>query len=286
MELFIVDAFTNQIFGGNQAGVVILGDNETFPKASVMQKIAAELKHSETAFVKQENHNTFKIRFFTPSNEIELCGHATISSFTVLRDEKKLDTGEYVLKTLAGDFRIIVSSEYTWMEMAKGELLKELTPSESIEIYQAFGLSIMDMPENLSPCIVSTGLSDILLPVNSKEKLNMAVLNRNEVINISKKYNVIGIHMYSYEAAPDVTAFCRNFAPLYDIDEESATGTSNGALTFYLSKMKCISDKDENSFIQGECMGKPSVIHSRINNNNTIYIGGNAVISVNGYIRV
>ncbi len=170
--------------------------------------------------------------------------------------------------------------------MAKGELLKQLTPSESIEIYHAFGLNFQDMPELLSPCIVSTGLSDILLPVNCKEKLNQAVLNRNEVIEISKKYNVIGIHMYFYEATPEVTAFCRNFAPLYDIDEESATGTSNGALTYYLSKMNFINKKDENSFIQGECMGKPSVIRSRINNNNTIYIGGNAVISVNGYIRV
>ncbi len=115
MELFIVDAFTNQIFGGNQAGVVILSNSEDFPDASVMQKIAAELKHSETAFVKEVNHNTFKIRYFTPNNEIELCGHATISSFTVLRNEKKLNIGDYVLQTLAGNFNIVVATEYIWM---------------------------------------------------------------------------------------------------------------------------------------------------------------------------
>jgi PhzF family phenazine biosynthesis protein len=286
MELYIVDAFTDQIFGGNQAGVVILGNSENFPEASVMQRIAAELKHSETAFVKEVNQNTFHIRYFTPNNEIELCGHATISSFTVLRNEKHLAVGDYKLITLAGTLHIVIEAECIWMEMTEGKLIMQFSPSESIELYHAFGLSIQDKPEQLYPCIVSTGLSDILLPVSSKEKLNQALQNRNEVIEVSKKYNVVGIHMFSYEATAEATAFCRNFAPLYDIDEEAATGTSNGALSYYLSSMSLINKMDINRFIQGERMGKPSVILSKISDSNTIYIGGNAVISVNGYLRV
>jgi PhzF family phenazine biosynthesis protein len=285
MEIFIVDAFTNQLFGGNQAGVVILGRNEAFPEEAVMQKIAAELKHSETAFVKEINPNTFQIRYFTPNNEIELCGHATISSFTVLRNEKKLAPGDYMIHTLAGNYSIIIEADQIWMEMAKGELLKRLTKEESIEIYEALGLHIHDKPEDLSPCIVSTGLSDILLPVGSKENLNLAKLNRNAVIEISKKYNVVGIHMFYYAGVSEATAFCRNFAPLYDIDEEAATGTSNGALTFYLSTMGLIKEKEESIFVQGESMGKPSVIRSRIVDSHTIYIGGNAVISISGKLH-
>lgn len=92
--------------------------------------------------------------------------------------------------------------------------------------------------------------------------------------------------MFYYEAAQETTAFCRNFAPLYDIDEEAATGTSNGALTYYLSMMDLINKNTENIFIQGEAMGKPSTIRSRINDNNTIYIGGDAIVSVSGNLRI
>jgi PhzF family phenazine biosynthesis protein len=99
MELFIVDAFTNQIFGGNQAGVVLLSKDENFPQVPIMQKNAAELKYSETAFVKEEDTHIFK--YFTPEGEVDLCGHATVSAFTVLRNEKGLDIENYVAHTQA-----------------------------------------------------------------------------------------------------------------------------------------------------------------------------------------
>ena len=63
MELFIVDAFTDRMFEGNQAGVVLLGERDAFPDDSVMIKIASELKHSETAFVKSLDESTFQIRY-------------------------------------------------------------------------------------------------------------------------------------------------------------------------------------------------------------------------------
>jgi PhzF family phenazine biosynthesis protein len=59
VKLFIVDAFTDRIFGGNQAGVVLLKENDDFPKPDIMQKVAAELRYSETAFVKATGNNTF-----------------------------------------------------------------------------------------------------------------------------------------------------------------------------------------------------------------------------------
>lgn len=285
MELFIVDAFTNQIFGGNQAGVVLLDEDENFPKASIMQKIASELKHSETAFVKTTGH-MFEIRYFTPKEEIELCGHATISTFTVLREEKKLEIGDYIANTMAGNLKVTVEPDLIWLEMPQGKLLKKFSPEESIEIYQAFGLPIEDRPQAMQPCIVNTGLSDILLPVNSIQNLNQAIQNREEVIRISKRHNVVGVHMFYYESSPKVTVHCRNFAPLYEIDEEAATGTSNGALTYYLYTMGLISERDENIFVQGTSMGKPSIIRSRVNQDKLICIGGNAVVSISGRIRL
>jgi phenazine biosynthesis protein PhzF family len=285
MELFIVDAFTNQIFGGNQAGVVLLEEKNDFPDAAVMQKVAAELKHSETAFVKAAGYNRYKIMYFTPTGEIDLCGHATISAFTVLRKEKKLETGSYMLDTKAGSFSIEVAADLVWMEMARGKLINELTREESIEVYRAFGLNLQDKPDAFEPCIVSSGLADILLPVKSRESLGNAVSDGNEVLRLSKKHEVAGIHMFCYEGLSDATAYCRNFAPLYGIEEEAATGTSNGALTYYLNRRGLLPKDSENIFIQGESMGKPSEIHSRIRNS-SIDIGGNAVISVKGSIRI
>ena len=84
MDLYIADGFTTQRFSGNPAGVALLGD-EAFPAEEWMRALAGELKHSETAFVRRTGEREFHIRYFTPAEEVELCGHATIASFTVLR---------------------------------------------------------------------------------------------------------------------------------------------------------------------------------------------------------
>ena len=61
MKIFVCDAFSSKIFKGNQAGVVILEENENYPRETLMKNIAAELKHSETAFVKKIDNKKFKI---------------------------------------------------------------------------------------------------------------------------------------------------------------------------------------------------------------------------------
>src|SRR4051794_4856697 len=76
-----VDAFTGELFRGNPAGVCILS---AFPSDSLMQKIAAENRHSETAFVVPRADGDFDLRWFTPVIEDDLCGHATLASAYVL----------------------------------------------------------------------------------------------------------------------------------------------------------------------------------------------------------
>ena len=86
--------------------------------------------------------------------------------------------------------------------------------------------------------------------------------------------------MFTLDKNKKVTAFCRNIAPLVGIDEECATGTSNGALTHYLKDYNIISTQDINTFIQGETMGRASTILSKYKEyEKTIQIGGNAIIS-------
>lgn len=280
MKIFVCDAFSSKIFKGNQAGVVILEENENYPRETLMKNIAAELKHSETAFVKKIDNKKFKIRYFTPTEEVELCGHATISVFSVLRELNIVSVGKYIAETLAENLEIIIDKDFIWMDMASPKIEYIFNLDEIKEIYSAFNLDVNQAPKNLIPKVVNTGLSDIIIPIENKETLDSFVMNKEKVIEISKKYKVVGAHLFTLDKIKKVTAFCRNIAPLVGIDEECATGTSNGALTHYLKDYNIISTQDINIFIQGESMGKTSTILSRYKEDKkTIQIGGNAVIS-------
>ena len=280
MKIFVCDAFSSEIFKGNQAGVVIVEEKENYPSEILMKNIAAELKHSETAFVKKMDNKIFKIRYFTPTEEVKLCGHATISVFSTLRKLNIVSVGKYIAETLAGNLEIIVDKDFIWMDIASPKIGYIFNLNEIKELYSAFNLDISQAPKNLIPKIVNTGLSDIIIPIEDKKVLDSFTMDKEKVIELSKKYKVVGAHLFSLDKDKKFTAFCRNIAPLVGIDEECATGTSNGALTHYLKEYNIISVKDINSFRQGEAMQRASTILSRYKEDGvTIQVGGNAVIS-------
>lgn len=281
MELYVADAFTTTRFSGNQAGVALLG-SEDFPAETLMRALAGELKHSETAFVKQTGEKAFHIRYFTPAEEVDLCGHATIAAFTVLRDTGAIAPGDYALHTRSGDLEIEVGKDAVWMDMAAPKDGRTFSEAEQEELYAAYGLTLADRPAGLEPQAVSTGLMDILLPVQTLDTLDKAVQNEAEVTRLSEHYDVVGVHMFCPNT-PDAAAHCRNFAPLYAIPEEAATGTSNGALTYYLYRRGLIQAGADNRFVQGEKMGKPSEILSRITEDGSgvkVRVGGRALITL------
>jgi PhzF family phenazine biosynthesis protein len=281
MELYVVDAFTTVRFSGNQAGVALLGDRP-FPEEGLMQALAGELKHSETAFVRRIGDRAFHIRYFTPAGEVDLCGHATIAAFTVLREIGGIETGLYALRTRSGDLEVEAGADSVWMDMAPPRDGQSFSEEEQAELYAACGLGLEDRPEGLEPQAVSTGLLDILLPVKGAA-LDRAVQNEAEVARLSERCGVVGVHMFCLEGDGAATARCRNFAPLYAIPEEAATGTSNGALTYYLYRRGLASPGGENRFIQGEAMGKPSEILSRLTEADgdvRVRVGGRAVITL------
>lgn len=283
MKLFVVDAFTDQIFGGNQAGVVLL-DDAAFPDDRIMQQIAAELKHSETAFVQQQDRSTFALRYFTPEGEVPLCGHATISTFTVLREENNLVCGAYHAITQSGSLNVSIEPCRVWLHMPAGEIIQTLSSEEVARVYAAYDLTPAAQPNNLQPAIVKSGLADILLPINRKDTLDQVKQNREAVIQLSRDFGLVGVHMFYCPETGEPTAHCRNFAPLFGIDEESATGTSNAALLYYLNKHGRVAKDSIHTIIQGETMGKPSRIYGRIADDDAVWIGGNAVISIRGII--
>lgn len=283
MKLYIVDAFTTQRFSGNQAGVALLNTEEPELTDAFCQALAAELKHSETAFVRPIGPDSFHLRYFTPEGEVDLCGHATIAAFTTLREDEGLAPGTYRASTLAGELSIQVSDQAVWMDMAPPVEGRNFSPEETVELYAAYGLSTADCPEGFAPMVVSTGLQDILLPVSSMEALNRAEQDEGAVTELSKRYGVVGVHMFWPCLNEEATAHCRNFAPLYAIPEEAATGTSNGALTYYLYRGGKIAAGVENRFVQGEKMGKPSEILSHLTEGPDgvrVRVGGRAVLTL------
>ncbi len=89
-KVWVVDAFANEPFKGNPAGVVFY---EQFPDDSVMQDIATKLAFSNSAFVKRVGDREFDIRWFTPHSEASICGHATIATTHILFEEKIIEEG-------------------------------------------------------------------------------------------------------------------------------------------------------------------------------------------------
>ena len=134
MKFYIVDAFTETLFGGNPAGVVILPEGEDFPADDVMVKTAAELRYSETAFIKRLNEKEFNIRYFTPAAEVDLCGHATIGSFKALLEGGYIeDNKSYINHTLAGDLNIEVRNGFVLMDMASPVKIGEISEEKSLK---------------------------------------------------------------------------------------------------------------------------------------------------------
>lgn len=293
MKFYIVDAFTENLFGGNPAGVVILPEGEDFPSDEIMTKTAAELRYSETAFIKRLNDKEFNIRYFTPAAEVELCGHATIGSFKALLDGGYIEDNQtYINHTLSGTLNIDIKNGFVLMDMAAPVKIGEISEHEKLrELYDIMGLDYdAEKSEGVSmiPQLISTGLPDIMMPVSSLEVLDRIEPDFPALSKLSERYEVVGVHAFTVNC-DDATCHVRNFAPLYDIDEEAATGTSNGALTYYGYLNGFVKSGDDCRFIQGEKMQRPSAILSHIEadgDNCSIQVGGSAVILAEGDIKL
>jgi len=308
MKFYIADAFTDHIFGGNPAGIVLLDEGTEFPDDSLCIKTAAELRYSETVFVKNMGAKdgfagSFHFRYFTPTEEVDLCGHATIAAFSVLsRYQTIRQEGDFCIHTNAGDLTVNVKNGFVIMEMGSPEHLKTFTTDFEIrELYQLMGvrnesvISAIGCCEyaRLLPTVISTGLPDIILPVESLKALNEMEPDFDALTGFSRKHNVVGVHAFTLEkitGEEHVRAHVRNFAPAVGINEESATGTSNGALTYYLYLNGLLEANSESLFIQGESMGRPSKVFTHIkktqNGKIVVKVGGTGVTLAAGDIYI
>ncbi|SRR6056297_2517594 len=280
MEYAHLKAFTYNGTGGNSAGVVIVEDRISDEE---MQAKATEIGFSETAYIKKLNGDKFAVRFFSPTCEVDLCGHATIASFyyMALKGIIKPFEGKWngLQTTKAGNLNVEVTykdkqPDSVCMQQSQPEdygVVKDLKDlGESLNLPSDY----IQLPDyDILPTIVSTGLRDLLIPIQSREILNSINPDFNKITQISLLNQVVGYHLYAIEGD---TIYTRNFAPSIGINEECATGTANGALIYLLSK-KGITD--ESDIIQGEAMGEKSMVYTKainIMNKYIIKVGGSA----------
>ena len=277
MKFYIVDAFTDEPFGGNTAGVVLL--NGDFPSDELMQLVAAELRYSETAFVQQQDYDEFTVRYFTPAGEVDLCGHATIATFSLLNQLGMVnDQVPVVNHTLAGDLKVKFGC-HVMMQMAAPRVLEVPLDIDRLHRIMA-GERLQQWPE-MPVEVVSTGLPDIIMPMARVEALNAMRPDMAALAAYSIELDVVGVHAFAL-SDDGYTAHVRNFGPRYDIPEESATGTANAALTHYLQRRGLVKRGDDCRFLQGETMGRPSVVATTVDPDGVIWVGGSSCIVATG----
>ena len=294
VNIFQVDAFTDKPFGGNPAGVVT---NSKGISSQQMQKIANEMNLSETAFVRQLDDCYFKIRYFTPLCEVDLCGHATIAAIHTLANKgyiKPIEKGGKIanIETGVGTLKVEIQFEnYSPVSIAmEQDTPQSMGPLENLsELLECFGLEVDEVgigQGEALPEIISTGLPDLILPVRTRRRLMDMKVDFCRLRDLSNKLGVTGVHAFYYDPSQEM-AHARNFGPAVGIDEEAATGTANGALIYYLRKNGYL-EGDSLLVHQGESLGRPSMINCYIEEKGGKYsvkVGGSAVIILEGIIK-
>lgn len=164
VDVYVASAFSKNNKGGNKAGVVL--DRPDLTPEQKM-KIAKELGYSETAFVSESGVADFELQYFTPTEEVPLCGHATIATFSVLNILNRLDKSDYTIETKAGILKMQIKDDgMIFMEQNCPEYYELLNP----EMFDGcFDSACID--SKLPIQIISTGLKDIIVPIVSQTDL-------------------------------------------------------------------------------------------------------------------
>lgn len=283
-----IDSFTKEKFSGNPAGVILNADGLT---AQDMQKIAREVNNSETAFIFKPSNDSFdvEVRFFTPTNEVPICGHATIAAHYALAMEHHLKTTTIRQKTGAGilpvdilkenkDYRIVM----TQGTIAFGDVLSK---SQLSSLLSALNMESDDLLENFPVQIVSTGHSKVMIGIKDKERLDNLHPNFNRLIEISRAIQCNGFYVFTIDPTHDVLIHGRMFAPAIGIPEDPVTGNANGPLGAYLVHYKKVYTTG-NQFcfraVQGEAIHRAGTIDVAVSIQSKepyeVKISGNATV--------
>jgi PhzF family phenazine biosynthesis protein len=291
-----IDAFTEAPLTGNPAGVIVKADGLT---PEQMQGIAREMSVPETAFVLSAGlpGADLRIRWFTPSVEVPLCGHATIAAFHALAEEglcgmKGLGTFTFNVETKSGILPVAVEKTRDSILVQFGLPLPEFTRAGQfkLDIMRILDLALEDF-ENRMPIVMDRYL---YVPIRRLHTLFALKPNFFAMAQFLQNRGLHGVSVFTTETVDRGSAVhSRFFAPSEGINEDPVTGSANGPLGVYLFERGEIDAvRDQVSLIgeQGDAIGRPGrvmislgVAGDRVL---SVRIGGRAVTVLDGEITL
>jgi len=214
MKQYVVDAFTDEIFHGNQAAVCVM---EQWPSEELMMAVTRENNFSETAFTVKEGEK-YHLRWFTPGGEIDLCGHATLGTAYVLFRFYEKEAEQVVFSTMSGDLTVT----------KKGELLEMEFPA-----YELKAVPVTDaMTEALGVRPKEAWLArDLLCVLDSEEDVRS--LNPNQ----EKLKELDGLLQHVTARGREADCVSRSFAPKLAVAEDPVCGSGHCHIIPYWAKL-------------------------------------------------
>ena len=276
-----VNAFTESIEGGNPAGVLLNSPDLTDEQ---MANISKRLQVSETAFVFPSEKADYKTRFFSPTVEVDLCGHGTIATFYTMalkgvfnQDKNTVVTQETNVGILPVNIEFTQDKKLERVMMHLGEPVLKDVKIDISEIADSLKISADEIDDSLPKQIVSTGLFTLPVCIKSFDTLKTIKPDFENINKICNQLRVGSFHVFTFDTIEKKSVYhARNFPPLYGVNEDPVTGTANGAVSSYLVKNRIIKD---HSLIceQGDIIGRPGRVFVEIENN-LVKVGGKATI--------
>ncbi|MEV4251054.1 PhzF family phenazine biosynthesis protein [Streptosporangium canum] len=262
MRIYTVDSFTDQFSKGNPAGVCLL-DN---PVPDVwMQSIAAEMRHSETAFVLEgEDGEPYSLRWFTPVVEVALCGHATLAAAHVLYSTGSTpETLEFSTKSgilsVTRDGTGLISMDFP------AKVLEAVSPPDGLAA--ALGVE---------PLWVGKNVWDYLVEVDSEETLRAI----SPDFLALEKVDARGVIVTAPASNPGADYVSRFFAPRVGVDEDPVTGSAHCALApYWTGKLGSA------SLVGAQLSQRGGVIHTTVRGDR-VELSGRAVTVLSGNLHV
>lgn len=265
-----VDACTLKPFTGNPAGVVIDGNGLS---SDQMQKIANEMNVSETVFALKptnEEDADLRIRWFTPSQEVDLCGHATIALFHALAEEGEfgLEVDEpqsFLVETKSG----ILNVDVEWKDMLPYIKFSLPVPKffpfpdDISMLCGALGLSEIELSKKVRPQITGSGYC--FVPVSNYDSLKSVEPNMLLLRKLKERHDLSGFAVVTTDTGDkDIDWHMRFFAPSLGVAEDPVTGSANGPMAVFLWENGFL-DESKKYFTfrasQGRFVGRPGLIN-------------------------
>ena len=239
ITVYHYDAFSNKPNKGNPAGLVLEANDLTEIE---MQEIATKVGFNETAFVLESNVADLRIRFFTPGQETDLCGHATIATIFVLKSKGLLnDKNNLEIETKAGILPIRVSLDLNnelCITMKQASPQFEDFNGSYEELANLIGLTMEDIDFNLPIQYGSTGVWTLLIPIKELSTFKKMTPNNKLFPSVLKEMPRASIHPFCMETYSfEVHMHGRHFSsPFSGTIEDPVTGTASGVMGAYYAK--------------------------------------------------